>query len=493
MENTSNNVERQNRDESRWDWSWAKLALGGLGAAAVVTGGVLAARAVQRQRTASNRSESTDGSLDDDNDSASSVVTVGSQLLSMFLDSTRVFQESDLPPPSLSNLDSLLADVYRRHVALKDSDFDAYYAVYCDVFAELQEKMKAVDPYYAQYSSRKQFAGSHFDGLRIGRPDEFDVDIVIRIPLCHEQAPQPADSDLVVEPSEPGHVRLRGGRQYSALPFRDNWPVNRIAYGWRDDEGYLLRTKFTDWFKSVVARALNELPTSCGRPTVVVRGQTYYLKTRESGPACTLIVQRNDGFRLDVDLVPALKFSEARWPPSPDYRDIPLGSRAVDWMVVPKPVRGAGQLESARTWRVALHPQEKRLIYNHQRLRQIIRLMKKLRDAQQMNEIASYYIKTLFLWESAQRDSPAFWNQNESTIFKVMVQKLYEAVRDRRIPYFWNAENNLIGHVHPQVLRGYEVKLQKLVELLQEPRVPLDKVAQFLLTGDEYNAYKKFF
>ncbi|CAH2991951.1 unnamed protein product [Chilo suppressalis] len=252
--------------------------------------------------------------------------------------------QGDLPGnQGINNLNSLLNDIYVRYTGVKKDDFQLHYSVFYRIFNRLHQKMKDVDKYYNRYSSTVQITGSHSDKLRIKKPDEFDMDIVIKLPLSIKQNPYNVnDSDFIIEPKDAGFVYLKMGVQYDKLPMRDggsNWDINKTAYKWSDDYGYLLRSKFTDWFKGVVVKALNQFEKNENGYTVYeVDGVEYSIGRSESGPAVTLhIFNRLRKFKMDVDLVPALKFPEERWPPGPDYRDIPYNCRKAYWMVVPKP------------------------------------------------------------------------------------------------------------------------------------------------------------
>lgn len=233
---------------------------------------------------------------------------------------------------------------------------------------------------------QKQFAGSHFDGLRIKKPDEFDMDIVVGLPVNFKVDPlYPGNSDIVLEHKSAGYIQMRMGTQYKNLPRRDpgDWEDNKQAYEWQDEQGYLLHTKFATWFQSVVARALNKFPDGYnGRKCFHVDGVAYFIKiiTKRTSPAVTFYVENHQlGFKLDIDFVPALKFPESRWPICRGYREIPAGCNREDWMVVPKLNRAAQNgYDEKRSWRVALHDQEKRMMHNTFNLRQAVRLVSSL-------------------------------------------------------------------------------------------------------------------
>lgn len=71
-----------------------------------------------------------------------------------FVRSPGIAQSSVPEEPLLNNLNALLDDIYVRYIALKQEDCELYYGVFCDIFRQLTQKMKEVDPYYRKYSSR---------------------------------------------------------------------------------------------------------------------------------------------------------------------------------------------------------------------------------------------------------------------------------------------------------------------------------------------------
>ncbi|XP_046960435.1 cyclic GMP-AMP synthase-like receptor isoform X2 [Vanessa cardui] len=397
--------------------------------------------------------------------------------------------------PNITNLNGLLADIYVRYIALKKEDFRLHYRVFTEVFSQIHNNMKEVDKYYNRYSSNIQFAGSHYDRLRIKKPDEFDVDIVIDLPVNLRRDRNLNESDIILEPNFPGFVQLRAGVQYQKLLVRDGVDclINRTAHEWLDEKNYILRSKFTNWFKSVGNRALNRFPRRENLPACSVEGVYYTIRTSESGPAWTIIIEAPN-FKLDVDLVPALRFPEDRCIEANVIRPIPPECRREYWMVVPKPNKGGNTIhDEKRSWRIALQDQEKQFLNNTYQLRQTIRFLKKFRDSQNMNGIASYYIKTLFLLEYVQlqetHQSHMWQTSDMATLFKHMLRKFYMALDKKEIPYFWNRRHNLIGNISQGLINEYKSKVQQLLSVLDDP-YNYKQVAKYLLDDHEYQTYR---
>lgn len=109
-----------------------------------------------------------------------------------------------------------------------------------------------------------------------------------------------------------------------------------------------------------------------------------------------------------------------------------------------------------------------------------------------MNKIASYYIKTLFFLEAIEHENDrTYWSRNNpATLFITMVKKFHKALSDGIIPYFWNKENNLIGHIDKSTLTRYANQLQKLINVLNSP-AQYRTVAKYLLPPADFDVYNK--
>lgn len=108
-----------------------------------------------------------------------------------------------------------------------------------------------------------------------------------------------------------------------------------------------------------------------------------------------------------------------------------------------------------------------------------------------MRKLASYYLKTLVLWEVLEHENdPSFWRQNPAALFKILVRKLCNALKTRKIPYFWNKKNNLLENINSRILEGYAAKLEGLLEVLEDAQ-SYKKVAMYLLTSSEFKEYNE--
>lgn len=383
-----------------------------------------------------------------------------------------------------NKLDLYLTEVFNHFIALKDNDVKRSQEVFKSVFEQVKDAMGEQCNYFANYSSQVMYGGSVYDGIKVSKLDEFDMDIVIRLPISYEDG----ENGITIENEQPGFVKLKITKAFDNLVTQSNWELcHKVTHTWRDNDSYLRQDMFRNWIHSIVQKAMNDLHNK-----VTVNGVTYSLSYKKSGPAYTLKIaslpdNKDEPFKLDVDLVPVIRFTHPRWPQG--YRQ-PNVTTAKDWLVVPKPNKAIkdGQLQN-RCWRLSFQDFEKELMKGCQNLKTTIRLVKKMRDVLEMKAIASYYIKTLFLWKISQNDKK-YWETKVSALFKTMVGELHKAIQDKNIPYFWNEDNNLIESLNDHLQRDYTQKLQNVLDGIDS--ADMDRVLIALLTTDELTLFKRF-
>ncbi|XP_063621749.1 cyclic GMP-AMP synthase-like receptor [Cydia splendana] len=386
------------------------------------------------------------------------------------------------PKKPVRDLNSLLRDIYEvRDKPVRDRDFPKHFKVFQAVSLTLNDLMKKVDPYYERYSLVR-FEGRK-DRLRINKPDDLDMEIVIGLPVdTHD----PAHGD-VIEDVAPGFVKLNiGGQLQNLLDREGEWRIIQTAHRWLDKDNYLLRSLFMDWYKSVVDKALDlfdvtedNLPFAMN--VITVEGDTYTLRLADSQSYTLIVEDPQSGFRLDMDLVPALELLDQDSTRMPSKR-----RKKGNFLVVPKPMKGGPDEDAA--WRRPLQLQGWDLLY----MKQAIRLIKKLRDSQGMDKIHSYYIKTIFYHESIEQEhDPEFWSRNApATLFIHMIKRFHQYLETKNIPYFWNVDYNLIGNIDETILDGYAKKLKRFIKILEDPS-EYKMVAKYLMSESQFKEYKK--
>lgn len=85
------------------------------------------------------------------------------------------------------------------------------------------------------------YAGSVYDGIKVSKMDEFDMDIVIRLPISYEEGL----NGIMIENDLPGFVKLKICNAFDNLDKQHGWEsCHKVTREWRDADKYFLQNKF---------------------------------------------------------------------------------------------------------------------------------------------------------------------------------------------------------------------------------------------------------
>ncbi|PNF41247.1 hypothetical protein B7P43_G01480 [Cryptotermes secundus] len=347
-------------------------------------------------------------------------------------------------------METVLNQLHKHCISLHDDTIKAYVDHFMKVLNHLIVLMKEEDVLFKAMYRRMSGAGSYYDGLKVGKPEEFDVDIVIRLPVSYEEITIVSNRSV-----PPAFTKVQiTTKAMDLLRQRPDWASTyRSMDKWRDKDGFLLQSEFRQWVESVVNKALNRLRRSkpnCYElgiqdPDASGRLSQYHISLKKSGPAMTFTVTMiPSNAKVDVDFVPVIEFTHPKWPAGSvrPLSDQLIKAKRTSWFIVPKPKSKTGDADHT-LWRLAFHEQERELINDRGTLKPVCRLLKKLRDSCQLN-IASYYLKTLFLWEIDANKAPDFWKMKQSHLFMHMLKILQQNLKRGEIKYYWDKHCNLI-------------------------------------------------
>ncbi|XP_044252321.1 cyclic GMP-AMP synthase-like [Tribolium madens] len=368
-------------------------------------------------------------------------------------------------------MENILTDINRRFISLPEEDVRGNKQILESVLRTFVDVMKTQDPLFEALFRRVFYGGSFYDGLRVGKPVEFDLDLLLHIPTYAQPTLQ--------ESNIPGFVWLK-------LNNLDGWlrqPEGRVYKDFRkkflDNCDFLDTGKTLKWMESLVQKTLNKLPWG----NVTNEIGTFCIKWRKGGPAMTLEIFHSSGGKImDVDLVACFIFGGDKWPIN-GYRSNPCPSTKPEFFIVPK--KPSQQVNpQGRYWRLSFQEQERVLIDNKNRLKPAVKLIKKLKETTHPN-IASYYIKTVFLHIIAQKDH-SFWNKPLNEVFMTTLREYREFIAEGEIPYYWCRNNNLIGHIDAATLFNISNRIGYIIRDIENNPMT---VAKHLLTKDEYQMY----
>ncbi|CAH1155729.1 unnamed protein product [Phaedon cochleariae] len=381
-------------------------------------------------------------------------------------------------------MEPILNNINRKYISLPDEDDRRNKIILKGLLDSITSSMKASDNLFKEMYSSVFYGGSYYDGLRVGQPDEFDLDLLLSLPKLVEPT--------LTTSNKPGfvHVKLNGYNKF----IKQSEMISRykgLEKLMNEKTHYLETNKVLRWMQRVITLTMNTFEKKDGRPVLKIPSGEFYLKYSQSGPAVTLKVEGVVGeskLKLDIDLVPCFVFGKDHWP-SNGFRSNSTKKKP-EFFIVPKPLNGLSDAE--RYWRLSFQEQERELIDGKSTLKPTIKLLKRMRDILDHKCIASYYIKTFLIWEVSEWRKEDFWNNSLSYVFMNVLKDYYEYLKKKKIPYYWNKNNNLIDSVREETLINIGNKVKAIIDdvdkNLEDPYV----IAKYLLKPSELADFKSY-
>ncbi|XP_015121702.1 uncharacterized protein LOC107044363 isoform X2 [Diachasma alloeum] len=339
-----------------------------------------------------------------------------------------------------------------RFITLQKEHVEQTNPLLREVLNSIMEIMKNEDPLFKDVFQEIMFAGSFYKGTRVGKPEEFDLDLILKLPVDY--------SKIKFEEDRPGYARIK-------LPsdsFKPAWETHKkVLNKWiSNGDNCLNNDELRRWFESVVTKSFSRMEKNTeGWSTLRIGDRSVKVKTKKSGPAFTLMVVYGSG-KFDVDLVPVLEFKTR--PKLVVFRRVPTGDKS--WYLVPKPLKTGTNPELS--WRFCFYVYEKALLSTNGKIKTVIRQLKKLKDCQNWSSIlASYYIETLVYHELI-AGSLDLSRSSMSTLLLHMLKKLSEACDKHSIPYYWDTRNNLIAEKTSEQLLPIKKRMQKIIKDIED-------------------------
>ncbi|XP_043503422.1 uncharacterized protein LOC122524966 [Polistes fuscatus] len=369
--------------------------------------------------------------------------------------------------------DKIVNAINKQFLSLKENDTKKINLHLHPIIDAILEKMKQ-DDFFNDVFQRKLFGGSYYKGTKIGAATEFDIDIIIKLPI---------DKFLRVEPSNhPGFVNI-----YSALDnFSNNAQINRSLRKLLDENGYLHQGKFRNWIESILFTAVKTLPLRGNKHILKIKDNEYIISIKKSGPAFTFKIHISDNEMIDIDLVPVLEFCKSL--PNIDHLN---SYQKQHWFAVPKPLYNYKQIsgETQISWRTCFYEQEKEILSKNGYIKRVIKLMKKLRDTQNWVNLASYYIETLALHEV--QSNKNLETKSCTLLFMEMLHKLYKSLVNKRISYYWDCSLNLLSKLCDEeiinIRNRLKIILTKIYKCIENDEYI---IASYILNADELRTLK---
>ncbi|XP_049808485.1 cyclic GMP-AMP synthase-like receptor [Schistocerca nitens] len=359
-------------------------------------------------------------------------------------------------------LDSSIQKILKESISLDEQQKKQYNAKLQELFDIFETEMKKQEDFKALFR-QKQYVGSYFENLKIEEPDEFDVDFELVIPSYVGEL-------KVCASPHPGFCQLKLNPPPAASSSGSDTVKTKVKR-WFDEKGFMLRSKVHQWMQAVVDNALREYRSSD-------RKKTFKIARSYSGPAITLNVEHatQPEMKFSIDLVPVFVFQD--WPTTVHKLHKYKKTMGDDkrWYAVPK------SKESERDFRLSFWHQEKHLLSGKNQLKPVLKLMKKLRDVQNWKGIASYYLKTLFLWKN---DTDYNWSKSMGELFIEMLRELKEYLLVKKaLPFYWVSECNLFSQLKDEQKKCMGGFLQRMIADIEKNLDKPDYLLKYFKLSD---------
>lgn len=359
-------------------------------------------------------------------------------------------------------IEEIFQELNKRCIRLKKKDIKNNNSILYAVLNELLTLMRSCDSLFDSLNPKLEYLGSYFDGLRVGQPTEYDINVILTIHMDYSKIKLDADE------VENGYTAIKMPaefRRLSKTPVTVNKGFKKTEL-WCDKDYRLSVKKFRDWMQSVVQAALKKLPSEDGKQILKIKNNNYKINFKVSGPANTITIHLENDNVIDIDLVPTLTFRLPKQPKASKIDFLKVQDTGISYyFAVPKPTA------HNFSWRLAFPHQERYYMCNKNNFKSTLKLLKQLRDVQGFNQLASYFIKTLFLWEVVDKGD-IFW-KNSSLTFLVlhMLNKLKECLEIGTIKNFWCPEHNLLEKIKIETCRSWSNRVSKIINDIERNKL----------------------
>ncbi|XP_017040572.1 uncharacterized protein LOC108087626 [Drosophila ficusphila] len=316
-------------------------------------------------------------------------------------------------------------------------NFDSHRKEYTDHYNALRNKI------YTEFKASGvlgkllngfTLGGGYGDNLKVSMPDEFDL-------VIHLVFPENDRIIVTADSSFRGNVILDMTKVLETICNQEhNKAVFDLLKKIVNRKNQLLEDKLQSFLQGVMTQTLNKMGNQ-----IEVGGEVSPLQYKKCGPAHTIFVKGR--YEYSVDFVPAIKLSAAQCVLAPEQRKHFGGTPF--WDAVPKPMKPAKNENPS--FRGSYYDAERRLLHDKNHLKNAIRLLKQHRNTKNnMGNLKSYFIKTIFLWEVAKQDG-SYWNKPVKDIMTETLDKLRNNLslssKKGKLLFFWDPKLDMIAHL----------------------------------------------
>lgn len=147
----------------------------------------------------------------------------------------------------LSN-DTVFNKISRKYISLREDEIRKNNYHLQKALNVLINKMVETDKLFQQMFERVVFGGSFYKGTKISTPMEFDLDIVIKLPINYKT--------VQFQSKRPGYIKIHVGPD----PFNKNLAASdlKVLKNFVQDS-YLDQDRFRGWVEGIISRTIVKL------------------------------------------------------------------------------------------------------------------------------------------------------------------------------------------------------------------------------------------
>ncbi|XP_026671970.1 uncharacterized protein LOC108628083 [Ceratina calcarata] len=381
--------------------------------------------------------------------------------------------------------DAVFKLINKRFITLNDEQVKRNNVYLRQAIQTITERMVAKDQLFAKAYKEIKFCGSFYKGTKVGAPNEFDLNIILELPINYNYIRfySPREGFIRIEINDTSNIY--NSKKSNKLSDKEKTSINKFI-----SDGLLNPDKFRSWIEGVMTKVVDELPIYGDKHHMTVNQESFFYakvaihKTYKSGPAFTIKLNiPGASEEMSVDLVPVLAF---------DINAVKLfitnfswleKCRKNPWFAVPIVSNDAS---SSLSWRLAFSLQEKDILTMYGHLKPVIRQMKKLRDTQNWACLKSYFIETVFLNKLQELDNTALKRTSFTYLFYKMLIELRDACKRRRIDYFWNPSFNLLEASGSLEMNNIANRIDNIIKDIRKNIMSQSFIlAKYILTRNE--------
>lgn len=337
------------------------------------------------------------------------------------------------------------------------------YAEYYDAVRDYVLAKMCLDPIFKSLFNGTELSGSCADKVKITKPDEYDCYVYLKLEELK------------------GITVLKGSQSSTAHVRMNRMSANNGAFEklktFTNSNGDIIPQKLNSWIQGLIAR---EIPSSPS--TMKFNNGEFEMWFSQNGPAQTVQVKLQNK-RFAIDFVPSIKlYSKSCW--ISDRSPVNFDGQQTYWNLVLKPNQN-----DVAAFKTSFTKMESALIKDKNQLKNVLRLLKKLRDKNQLTLLKSYFIKTVCLWVDSEERS-SFWEQPTYDVLLVVLKKLIWFCDRRNLACFWDKHENMLSKIgESQMIHIVSVLSGELRRLVKG----IESIPKVFFNEKEMNLYRNQF